>query len=82
MTQLMGGDGWRVTAWRCGCCPDYHNIWGYYSRAPDSHISNADYGSKIFQSIDELAASHPHLTPICVDNQEVLLADYLARHAR
>lgn len=82
MALLTGGDGWRVIAWRCACCPEYHNVWRYYSSAPDSHISNADYGSKIFRSVDELAAAHPQLNPIGVDNEEALLADYVARATR
>lgn len=80
MVLLTGGDGWRVTAWRCACCSEYHNVWRYYSSAPDSHISNADCtGSEIFQSVDELVAAHPQLTPVGVDNGEALLADYAAR---
>jgi hypothetical protein len=78
---LTGGNGWRINAWRCDCCPEYHNVWRFYTSAPDSHISNADHtGSEIFQSVGELVTAHPRLTPIRVDNEEALLADYLARH--
>lgn len=75
------GDGWRVTAWHCGCHPSvswsrHDPVAPLVGRDPAGrYLTGTGTAPAAYATLDDLRAAHPGLTPAAVDNVAALLAD-------